>query len=172
MADCIVCQQLASKIGVIYDDNEVTAMLTPTPAAPGQIIVSPKEHLLILEQVPDWIIAKMFKVANKISIALFESGIAQGTNLIIPNGDAAGQSIAHTSLHIVPRMGDDDLELHWQPTQIGQEQLNDAEQKISSNVGSGTFITEKPKSSEPVDDTPEEISDEENELIKSLRRIP
>lgn len=175
MTDCLICQQAAQKIGLLWEDDDVIALFSPTPAAPGHILVLPKEHLIILEQVPDWVMAKMFTIANKLSIALFEGGGAQGTNIIIPNGPAAGQSVAHTALHIIPRNGGDGLNLDWQPKQISPEEMDSVELKLKEQTKTaGTFITEKPEHKPLEAEKPAELdlSDEENELIKSLKRLP
>lgn len=175
MSDCLICQQSAKKIGLVYEDEEIVALLSPTPAAPGHIIVAPKEHFMILEQVPDWVMGKLFNVANKLSVALFEGGGAQGTNLIIPNGVAAGQTVPHTALHIIPRNENDGLKLEWQPRQLSNEEISQVELNLKEHTKTlGTFVTEKPeeKAVEPEKPSELDLSDEENELIKSLRKIP
>ncbi|HSU72401.1 MAG TPA: HIT family protein [Candidatus Binatia bacterium] len=171
---CKLCDLL--KEAPLYDDGEVTAVVSETPAAPGHLIVAPKTHHVILEQVPDWVMGKLFTVANKLSIALFEGLGAQGTNLLIQNGAAAGQGAPHVSVNIVPRQENDGLNLLWQPRQLSEEEMSTVELKLKQEIKSiGSFDKEKPKpKEEPKPDVKKEykLSEEENYLIKSLRRIP
>jgi len=172
---CDVCQQIEKKIGLVYEDDDIAALLSPTPASQGHLVIAPKKHQIILEQVPDWIMGKLFTTANKLSIALFEGMGVHGTNLLIPNGEPAGQSTPHVTVNVVPRVENDGLNLLWQPKQIGEEELANVEMKLKEETKSiMTFIKEKPdqtaaKTAEKVE---YKLSDEENYLIKSLRRIP
>src|SRR3989344_7120887 len=98
MSDCTFCQLIQKKANVLYDDEKLVVMLSPEPALPGHLLVVPKVHATILEQVPDFIVGDMFKAANKASSAIFESLGAQGTNVLIQNGPPAGQRHNHVML--------------------------------------------------------------------------
>lgn len=175
MSDCIVCQQIEKKLGVMYEDADVVAVLSPTPASAGHIIVAPRQHHVILEQVPDWVMGKLFTTANKVSISLFEGLGVHGTNLLIQNGAAAGQTAPHVGVHVIPRVENDNINLLWQPRQLGEEEMSTIELKVKEETKSLALEKEppKPKAEEPKPKKVEyALSDEENYLIKSLRRIP
>lgn len=169
---CEICEQIKSRKGLLYQDDDITAMLAEKPSAVGHIHVVPKEHTTILEQVPDKIIGKMFSKANKISMACFESLGVQGTNLLIQNGLPAGQHHNHFILHIIPRRENDGLNLAWQPKQLTEEEMSTAEIHIKENTGQvGIFEKEKEK---PVEiEKPKEIEEKEEDYrIKELERVP
>lgn len=171
---CKLCDQL--KESPLYDDGEVAAVISENPATPGHVIVAPKQHHIILEQVPDWVMGKLFTVANKLSIVLFEGLGAQGTNLLIQNGAAAGQSAPHACVNIVPRQENDGINVLWQPRQLSEEEMSTVELKLKEETKSiKSFEKEKPKPKEESKPEPKKeyrLSDEENYMIRSLRRIP
>ena len=170
-ADCILCQEK----DFIFEDDKCFAVLGDT--VKGHVILAPKEHFQILEQIPDFLIAHLFNVANKLSTAVFESFKAQGTNILVQNGVPAGQSIPHLSIHILPRYQDDGINFQWKPKQLTQEQFSTIELKIkqgSDNIGA----FEKEEKKEPVKIEKKEpekvkkIPKGENYLLKQLDRIP
>jgi histidine triad (HIT) family protein len=155
----------------LYEDDKVVAFLNPRPAAAGHIILFPKEHLPILENVKDYDVAHMFTVANKLSTAAFESLNAQGTNIIIQNGTAAGQKVPHVAMHIIPRRENDNLDFKWKPKQMDEEKKSTVEQQLKDETSSiGEFEKKKEKPLEV--DKPKEVQKGDNYLVKQLRRIP
>lgn len=172
MTNCTFCEIIEKKYNLLYEDEKVFAMLHPNPASAGHIILLPKEHHPILEQVPDYVVSELFSKANKLSIAVFEAFGAHGTNLIIQNGIAAGQKHSHVMLHIIPRFQNDGLNLLWQPKQLSEEQMSTAEIALKeSTKGVGEFEKEKAKPIEQKE--PEKLSQEkEDYLLKQLKRMP
>ena len=175
MTNCEYCQIVtgAVKAKKVYEDDKVLAILSPMPASMGHIIVFPKEHVPILENVKDSIVAHMFIIANKLSIAVFDSIGAHGTNIIIQNGIAAGQKVAHVCMHIIARRENDGLNLMWQPKSLSEEQMSTVELQLKEAANAiGEFEKEEKI---PVDlDKKKEIKEikGDNYLIRQLKRIP
>ena len=73
--NCITCQIIEGKIPskMIFEDDNVIAILDLNGANPGHTFVIPKSHHPILENVPDFLVAHTFKVANWVSSAIFET---------------------------------------------------------------------------------------------------
>ena len=173
MTDCQYCEiiQGKEKTKKIFEDDKVIAILHPKPAAVGHIVLFCKEHQPILENVKDYDIGYLFKIANKLSTAAFESLGAQGTNVIIQNGVAAGQKIAHSSVHVIPRRENDGLHLEWQPRQLNEEEMSTVELQLkeeTKNIGQFEKEEEQPVK---LDTEKKEIKGD-NYLVKQLRRIP
>lgn len=170
---CIVCDWVKEKKGTVYEDEKIMALVAPKPVTPGHLLIVPKEHATILEQVPDFVIAPMFVQANKLSTKAFELLGAEGTNLLINNGIAAGQNTNHIVLNVIPRKQGDGLQLAWQPKQLSEEEMSTIELKIKEETKFiGEFEKEKPK---PVElKGPEKVKEdeEENYLLKQLDRLP
>ena len=85
MTDCVFCQLIQKKANLLFENEKVFVMASPEPAVPGHVLVLPREHARIFEAVPDFVVGDMFKVANKVGVAIFESMGAQGTNVLIQN---------------------------------------------------------------------------------------
>jgi len=167
---CTFCQLIQQKANMLYETEKVFAMLSPEPAALGHVVVMPKEHAPILEKVPDFVVSDMFKIANKIGVAVFEGIGAHGTNILVQNGPTAGQKHNHTMIHVVPRSENDNLPLGWTPKAAGDDELASVESSLKEATASvGTFEHEKPK---PLELPKEEIVKEEDPRLKALRRIP
>jgi histidine triad (HIT) family protein len=172
--NCETCELIKSKNGMLYEDEHIAMMLAPKPAVPGHIILLPKKHAAILEQVPDYVAGSLFDKANKASIAVFETLGAQGTNIIINNGVAAGQTTNHCTLHVLPRQEKDNLNLAWQPRQLPEEEMSTIELKLkeeAKNIGAFEKELQKPKEIMPKEPEKEEC-EEENHLIRQLKRMP
>ncbi len=171
---CVICETVEKKQGMLFEDEHLAVLLAPQPAVGGHILLVPKKHAAILEQVPDFVIGKMFDKANKVSMAVFEALGAEGTNIISNNGIAAGQTTNHFTINVLPRRENDGLDFNWKTKQLSEEEMSTIELKLkeeTKNVGAFEKEKEKPK----VIEKPKEIKadeDEENYLLKQLERLP
>lgn len=166
MAKCEYCNAIESpKTKLVYEDDKVIAFLHPEPACEGHLVIMPKEHFVIIEQVPDYIVAHMFHVANKLSVAAFDALNALGTNILIQNGTAAGQKTNHVSINVLPRTEGDALDFTWNPKQLSQEEMSTIElqmKELCSNIGDFTEEGASPivmNSLEPITDSDDDTED-------------
>jgi len=170
---CEICEIIKSKKGKVYEDDKVFAFLAQNPASTGHVIITSKEHHPILEQIPDFVVGDLFTKANKISMAAFETIGAEGTNLIMQNGVAAGQKHNHAILHIIPRRENDGLNLTWKPRQLEEEEMSTIELKVKKETeGVGAFEQEEEKPVEVKGPEKIETGPEEDYLLKQLERLP
>ena len=134
---CIFCQIVSGKVQSkkIYDDQESIAILDINPANPGHIVLLPKEHYSIMPQVPEDIIGHLSMTAKALSNVLLKSIGAQGTNIIIANGVAAGQRAQHFMIHIIPRMENDDLQFTLPQNTLPEKELEQVSEKLSKSLG-------------------------------------
>jgi histidine triad (HIT) family protein len=171
---CTICDLLASKQGMLFEDEQIAIVVAPKPATAGHVLLAPKQHAAILEQVPDFVVGKMFDKANKVSVAVFEALGAEGTNILVNNGIAAGQTANHVVLNVLARRENDGLNFAWQPKQLSEEEMSTIELKLKDETKNiGAFEKEKQKPKELP--KPEEIKQAEKEinyLLKQLERLP
>ena len=154
---CIFCKILSGDISAakIYEDDKVFAFLDINPVNAGHTLVVPKDHYIVLPQLPDDLATHLIKVVKYLSGAIFEMTGAHGINVFQNNGAAAGQEVPHVHVHIIPRFQDDKAIGEWKRNQIEPEKLKqmaDAMGKtlkpISSRVNLGTTtpkVTKKKK---------------------------
>lgn len=170
---CEICEIIKSKKGKVYEDDKVFAFLAQKPASTGHVIITSKEHHPILEQIPDFVVGELFVKANKISMAAFETIGAEGTNILMQNGVAAGQKHNHAILHIIPRRENDGLNLTWKPRQLEEEEMSTIELKVKKETeGIGAFEQEEEKPVEVKGPEKIETGPEEDYLLKQLERLP
>lgn len=172
---CTICDLVKTKHGLLFEDEHTALLLAPKPATPGHVILVPKQHAAILEQIPDFVIGKLFDKANTISIAVFEMLGAEGTNIIVNNGITAGQSVNHCVVNVLPRRQNDGLNFTWQPKQLSEEEMSTVELTLKEEAKSiGVFEKEAPKPKEITTKAEEieENQDEVNYLLKQLERLP
>jgi histidine triad (HIT) family protein len=106
---CIFCQIISGKIQakIIYEDEKVLAILDINPANPGHAVLLTKEHYSIMPQLSDELVNHVFNIAKSLSNTMLRSIDAQGTNILVANGIAAGQRAQHFMAHIIPRKEND-----------------------------------------------------------------
>ena len=175
MTECEFCEIIKKKLNMVYEDEQVYVMHSPKPAVPGHLLVLPRNHYMIIEQIPDYEVASIFEKVNKISIAVFEAIGAHGTNIMLQNGVAAGQKNSHLMIHIIPRRENDGLDFNWPPKSLSEEEMSTIELKIKDATANiGYFETEKKKPIEVKEEVKEikSVDGQENMMIKQLERIP
>jgi len=109
--NCIFCQIVEHKVSAmpVYEDEKVLAVLDINPANKGHVLLMPKDHHIIMQQLDDELLGHMFVVAKKISNAILKGLRASGTNIYVANGLSAGQQAQHFVVHIIPRFSSVDV---------------------------------------------------------------
>ncbi len=167
----------------LYEDDHIFALLAPQPAVAGHLLVIPKMHAPILENLSGALIEHLFLVANTLSMALFDGLHAQGTNILVCNGIPAGQESAHFMVHVIPRFPDDGLGFAWLPRQLSEEQMATIELQLTQEcvkiTGTARDDTlkelKKMEEPQPEKETLEEEKEKEvhdDYLVKHVTRIP
>jgi len=163
----------------VFEDDKVIAVLHNEPAGQGHLLLFGKEHSPIIETIHDSLLGHMFNVANKLSTVVFEKMNAQGTNILINNGVAAGQELNHFTINVIPRWQNDGLNFDWMPKKQSDDEMSTAALLLNENTKDITV--EKEKKTEVIEErAPEKIeqvkkTDEkgvENYLIRQLDRLP
>ncbi|ASK28713.1 HIT family protein [Chryseobacterium sp. T16E-39] len=127
MTDCIFCKIINRELpaSIIHEDDHVIAFMDIQPVNPGHILVVPKVHKELIAEVDEDLTSRMFKIAAKINRAIRKSNIhSEGINYFLADGEAAGQEVFHTHLHIFPRFRNDGFGLRFSEnyTQLPQRE--------------------------------------------------
>ena len=123
MADCIFCMIANGEIpsATLYEDEDFRVILDLGPASKGHALILPKEHYANLFEMPDELLAKAIAVAKKVGKKLADVTEADGLNLVQNNGEAAGQSVFHFHMHLIPRHNSDGALPLWKPGTLTEE---------------------------------------------------
>lgn len=110
MSDCIFCQIVAGQIpsSTVYEDEEVLAFLDITQVTKGHTLVIPKKHYRNMLEMDSEAASALFARVPKIAQNLQKKLQAKGINIINNNEEAAGQTVFHTHVHLLPRFDDAD----------------------------------------------------------------
>ncbi len=134
---CIFCHIVDGKVQSrrIYEDDTVLGILDINPANPGHILLIPKEHYSILPQLPHDVMDHIFLVAKKLSNTLLRAVDAQGSNILVANGVAAGQRAQHFMVHIIPRKEKDGVGFEMPQKQIPDDKLQEMAELLAKGMG-------------------------------------
>ncbi|MDO8481373.1 MAG: HIT domain-containing protein [Nanoarchaeota archaeon] len=160
--NCIFCQIASGKVNAkkIYEDEAVIGILDINPANPGHVLLLPKEHHMILPQLPDDLRERIFIAAKKISNDLLKALDARGTNIVVANGPAAGQRAQHFTVHIIPRKEGDGLKFALPEIKMSEMERLETASAVGGRLNELLGIKkeeqeEKPKKkSQPASETP------------------
>lgn len=87
----------------IYEDDDVVAFLDVNPATYGHTLVVTKEHYETFLSTPKTVMHKVFDVAQRIGQVQIKELGAKGVNILSNCYEAAGQTIKHFHVHVIPR---------------------------------------------------------------------
>ena len=87
----------------VYEDDEVLAILDISQATKGHTLVLPKKHYASFLSTPKSVMHKVYDVAQRIGQAEIAVLGAKGVNILTNAGEAAGQSVPHFHVHVIPR---------------------------------------------------------------------
>ena len=106
--NCIFCKIVSGDLPSrrIYEDDRAVAFLDIGAWHRGHSLVVPKRH------VPDVItgsgsLSEIASAVDAVARLLKHRLAADGINLLLSAGDAAGQEVFHLHVHVVPRYADE-----------------------------------------------------------------
>lgn len=108
--DCRLCQLIDGRLETsrVYEDEQVVAFMDYQPVTSGHVLVAPREHAELLDDLDEDVSVAVYRIGHRISRALRRSGLrCEGVNLFLADGEAAFQEIPHVHLHVFPRYAGD-----------------------------------------------------------------
>ncbi len=123
--DCIFCKIANGEIPstTLYEDEEFRVILDMGPATRGHALLLPKEHYADLFELDDETASKVLIRAKRIARRMKDALGADGFNLVQNNGEAAGQTVFHFHMHLIPRYQDDHAGILWKPGMVTPEEM-------------------------------------------------
>ena len=121
--NCIFCKLANGEIptATLYEDEDFRVILDASPAAKGHALILPKEHYANLYELDDEVAAKGLVLAKKMITRLTDILGCDGYNIVQNNGEAAGQTVFHFHMHLIPRYKNDGVGIQWKPGTLTDE---------------------------------------------------
>ena len=131
--DCIFCKIAAGEIpsATIYEDEDFRVYLDIAPASKGHMLIVPKEHYTDIMDMPEELTAKAFVLAKKMAQKAEAALGCDGVNLVQNNHEAAGQSVFHFHIHVIPRYKKDKVGLGWNMGKLTDSDKDELLEKLT-----------------------------------------
>ena len=137
MEDCLFCKIVSGKVPAarVHEDAAHLAFLDLYPANKGHTLVIPKKHYAHFSQIHGQEVGSYIEFVQKIASAIKKSLKADGINVFLNEGKAAGQVIFHAHFHVLPRFQGDGLEFKANRLEYSDEEEKRAfARKISEAI--------------------------------------
>ena len=123
MSDCIFCKIANGEIpsATIHEDEDFRVILDVAPASKGHILILPKAHFANLYEMPEEQVKEAFGLAKRVATRMKKSLACDGLNILQNNEVAAGQTVFHFHIHLIPRYEDDNVQIKWSAGSLTQE---------------------------------------------------
>ena len=123
--NCIFCKIANGEIPstTLYEDDDFRVILDLGPATRGHALLLPKEHYAKLFELDDAVAAKALVTAKLVAAKMKKALDADGFNVVQNNGEAAGQTVFHFHMHLIPRYQNDNAGILWKPGQTTPEEM-------------------------------------------------
>ena len=132
MSDCVFCRIVAGQIPStrVHEDEHTLAFMDLGQVNPGHVLVTVKKHAANLYELDDMQAAAVARASTRVARAIREAFAPAGLSVYQANGKAAGQTVFHYHVHLLPRHEADGMELTWPVKNPPREKLEGYAEKI------------------------------------------
>jgi len=136
---CIFCKIVQGQVpsAKVLETDEAVAFLDIHPVIPGHTLLVPRAHHAHLSDLPDRIAAQAGSLLPRLCRAIRAATGADGLNVIVNHGRAAGQTIDHCHWHIIPRFEDDPVNWPWPQGEYAGDELGQMRFRIERELDQG-----------------------------------
>ena len=131
--NCIFCKLANGDIptATLFEDDDFRVILDAGPASKGHALILPKEHYANLYELDDELAAKVLVLAKKMITKLTDLLGCDGYNIVQNNGEAAGQTVFHFHMHLIPRYINDGQNLVMKANEVSADELDTVKEQIT-----------------------------------------
>jgi histidine triad (HIT) family protein len=144
---CVFCKIVHGEIpsAKILETVDVLAFLDINPVNRGHTLLVPKPHHAHLGELPDAVAGAAGSLLPRLCRAVAAATGADGLNVIVNNGRAAGQTVDHGHWHIIPRFVDDAVNWPWPHSPYVGDELGQMKYRIERELAAD-LLQGKPES--------------------------
>lgn len=130
--DCIFCKIIKGDIPsrTLYEDDSYKVIMDIEPADKGHALILPKDHYADLYEIPEDLAAGATKLAKKLITEFTTKLNCDGYNILQNNKEAAGQTVSHYHVHLVPRYAAGQKLFRYEHLKLTSEEMDEIEGKI------------------------------------------
>jgi histidine triad (HIT) family protein len=134
---CVFCDIASgsSAAHIVFEDDVSLAFLDHRPLFPGHSLLIPRTHHETLADLPDELVAPLFRNARLLSEKIPKVMGAVGSFVALNN--VVSQSVPHLHVHVVPRRPKDGLRGFFWPRMKykgGEEEMAEVAEAIRSAI--------------------------------------
>lgn len=129
---CIFCDIVAGKIPAykLYEDDDVLAFLDISQVTKGHTLIIPKEHCDHFLECEPHRLAAIMNTAQRLGNHIMQRTGANGMHILSNIHAAAGQSVPHFHVHLIPRYdANDACVITFQPSE--EQNLEQLQQELA-----------------------------------------
>lgn len=133
MKECIFCKIVRGEIPShkVFEDDKVLAFLSIVPVEKGHTILVHKFHNEDIFDMPHSVVKDVFLRVPRIAKKIKDSLDADGINIGMNNGVAAGQEVLHAHVHIIPRHKGN-RSIKWDHTSYADGEMQKLAERINA----------------------------------------
>lgn len=134
--NCIFCKIVKGDMSsaTVYENDEFKIILDRFPSSLGHVLIITKEHIQNIFEMPYDKAARMFELTVKMANVVKNQLKCDGINILQNNNEAAGQSVPHFHIHIIPRYADDKMNIPWKTIEPTDSQMEDCRKKLADGI--------------------------------------
>ena len=103
--DCVFCAIIKGEApaSFTHQDDSVVAFMDIQPITHGHMLVVPRAHAVLMQDVDETAAMRAFRVARRMAALARHTLGASGVNLLVMDGEVAFQDVPHFHIHVIPR---------------------------------------------------------------------
>ncbi len=136
MDDCLFCKIANGRMetATVFETSDFRVILDKFPAARGHVLILPKEHFDDIYEMDSETAGKLFALATVVARSMKKVLNCDGLNVLQNNGEAAGQTVNHFHMHLIPRYYNDDVQLSWHAKSFSDEELDGLTKLLAQEI--------------------------------------
>lgn len=131
MDNCVFCRIISGELPSmkVYEDAYTLVIMDIAGDVDGHMLAIPKKHIKSIFDCDDITLHHVMDAVKVVASRLKEKCGYDGVNLLNASGEAAGQSVEHFHIHLIPRKDGDGIDA-WPRFQGAKEEISEIYHKI------------------------------------------
>jgi histidine triad (HIT) family protein len=137
MTECVFCKIVARQIPstVVHEDEATLAFMDIGQVNPGHVLVACKAHFDNVYALDEAQAAAVSRAVLRVARGIRDAFAPEGLSVYQANGKAAGQTVFHYHVHLVPRAEGDGMALAWPVKNPPRAKLEEYAARIRAKLG-------------------------------------